>query len=167
MDRFGQNPSYFRTQQPSSISRYDLDKNAKTLRSLLHGKERTKMRKDISAATAAREQLRETGKLKAVIKSILHEENDYYDMGFMHLPDGTKTTDPAAIHQHMTQAMANHFSTPAHLQALPTQQPAFDWPRFQSDRAFFDSTLDSHETTSYIEPQIRNFIWAGLSSPRT
>jgi len=79
------------------------------------------MRHDISLATQHREHLREKGKVRKVIQSTLHLEDQFYDMSTL-VVDNATITDPEVIHQHLTHALQEHFAIPPSIQDLPIEQ---------------------------------------------
>jgi len=166
-ERFHEGPTYYRTVHPSSLSLAKLHRHISILRNDIHGKQRTRLRQNISDHIARREDLRTQGKLRQVIQSILQRQEPYYDMTTLRTGPDSLTTDPHTIHTALTSAFTAHFATPTHITDLPTQDPQFDWPRFFSDLTYFHTVLDSHPHTQPIPEPVRHHLWQGMRPPPT
>jgi hypothetical protein len=105
MDAYGRGPNYYRTALPNPSTIQLLLEDIDRLRSKMHGKERQLMRRQISKAIDARETLLAQGKLQRVINSVLQNDEPYYDMSTLTLPDGNPHHRP---HSHPYNPYPHH-----------------------------------------------------------
>ena len=79
-----------------------LEDDMEILRSRMHGRQRTDLRKQINRAVAVREASREAGKIGRVIKSVLGNQTPPYSMTYIRAPDGRVLSDEEEIHNMVT-----------------------------------------------------------------
>ena len=117
----------------------------------LHGRFRMDLRRQISAATNAREALREQGKLKKVIASILHKDTDLYALHSLQTEHGI-LTDAQTLHNLVTAHFLEWYRTPC---ASP------NWPDLLTDRIAFHALADSKS----IPPHLTQSLWDAFTFP--
>ena len=105
----------------------------KNVKRHLHGRFRLDLRRQISATTCAREALREQGKLKKVLTSILHKDTELYALHSLQVEQGVLTVAPS-IYNLVTEHFTDWYRSPG---------PPPDWPVLLSDRAAFQALADS------------------------
>ena len=108
--------------------------------SRLHVRFRPELRRQISAATCAREALREQGKLKRVIASILQKDTDLYALHSLQLEQGIPTDAPA-IHNMVKEQFKEWYRAPG---------PSPDWPSLLTDRLAFQALADSKGIPTHL-----------------
>ena len=162
MDITGTGPNQLKTMPRHKLTCDFLNQEIKLVMSLIHGKQRKIIRKAISAAVRKREESLEDGKLGNIITSMLDREQNFFQSDILQLDDGTLTTDQLLIHNTITDALQNIFTTPTHHKNTPTQHPGFDSERFLTDETFFTETILANPSTRNIPPRIQNTLWKAL-----
>ena len=148
----GFSPSHWRLSTLDEIRRPGFCRNLiQKVKHRLHGRFRLDLRRQISAATCAREALREQGKLKKVIASILHKDTDLYALHSLQVEQGI-LTDAPSIHNLVTE----HFTDWYH-----SHGPSPDWPALLSDRTAFQALADA----KLIPTHLTATLWDALSQP--
>ena len=152
LDCSGFPPSFWRSASLDDISRpgFCVDIIRK-LKHRLHGRFRTDLRRQISAATRARETLREQGKLKRVIASILQKDTELYGLHSLQLDQGI-LTDAPTIHNLVTDHFTAWYKAPG---------PSVDWPHLLHDHAAFQA----HATSKHIPPHLTQLLWDAFTFP--
>ena len=148
----GAPPTYWRTASLLAIRRPGFcEVLIQKVKKRLHGRFRLELRRQISAATCAREALREQGKLKRVIASILQKDTDLYALHSLQLEDGI-LTDAPAIHNMVTEHFTEWYRAPG---------PPTDWPSLLTDRPTFQALADSKGIPSHLTQS----LWEAFTSP--
>eukprot|EP01034_Spumella_vulgaris_P036599 gene36599-45138_t len=159
-------PQHLRTLSPEYLTVTTIDAQIDELKHRLHGITRTALRQQINENTKAREELREQGKLRRVIKSILGQHDLHNDLSTLRTPHPTDpdnhtiTTDPEQIHNHLTTAHGKIFNTPPHHSNSPLQHPDVDWHRALTDQTYFNSVNSHHN----IPQHLLDLIWKGMQA---
>ena len=152
MDCTGYPPSYWRTASLREISRPGFCANLiRKVKHWLHGRFREDLRRQISEATRARETLREQGKLKKVIASILQKDTELYALHSIQQDQGI-LTDAPTIHNLVTEHFTDWYRAPG---------PSADWPSLLTDREAFQSRADS----KLIPPHLTQLLWEAFTFP--
>ena len=148
----GAPPAYWRTATLPAVCRPGFcDGLIQKVKKRLHGRFRLELHRQISAATRAREALREQGKLKRVIASILQKDTDLYALHSLQLEEGI-LTDAPAIHNIVTEHFTKWYSAPG----LPT-----DWPSLLTARPTFQALAESKSIPSHLTQS----LWEAFTSP--
>ena len=145
-------PSYWRTALFDTVRRPGF--GASLLRKVkhrLHGRFRVDLRRQISEATRQRESLREQGKLKRVIASILQKDTELYALHSLQVEQGL-LTDAPTIHNLVTDHFTDWYRSPS---------PPVDWPSLLQDRAAFQALADSKA----IPAHLTHHLWNAFSLP--
>eukprot|EP01032_Pedospumella_encystans_P017983 gene17983-20484_t len=159
-------PQHLRTLSPEYLTVTTIDAQIDELKHRLHGITRTALRQQINEHTKTREELREQGKLRRVIKSILGQHDLHNDLTTLRTPHPTNpdnhtiTTDPEQIHNHLTTAHGKIFNTPPHHSNSPLQHPNVDWHRALTDQTYFNSVNSHHN----IPQHLLDLIWKGMQA---
>ena len=152
LDCSGYSPSYWRCATLTEIRRpgfcADLIRKVKRR---LHGRFRSDLRRQISEATRARETLREQGKLKRVIASILQKDTELYALHSLQLDQGM-LTDAPTLHNIVTEHFTTWYQAPG---------PTTDWPQLLRDPAAFHE----HAATKHIPKHLSQKLWEAFTAP--
>ena len=152
LDCSGYSPSFWRCATLAEIRRpgfcADLIRKVKRR---LHGRFRTDLRRQISAATRARETLREQGKLKRVIASILQKDTELYALHSLQLDQGM-LTDAPTLHNMVTEHFTAWYQAPG---------PTTDWPQLLRDQAAFHE----HAAAKHIPQDLSHQLWQAFTAP--
>ena len=152
LDCSGFPPSFWRSASLEDIRRPGFCEGLiRKLKHRLHGRFRTDLRRQISEATRARETLREQGKLKRVIASILQKDTELYGLHSIQLDQGT-LTDAPTIHNLVTKHFTAWYKAPG---------PTVDWPHLLQDHAAFQA----HATSKHIPPHLTQLLWDAFTFP--
>ena len=152
LDYSGFPPSFWRTTTLRDISRPGFCANLiRKVKHRLHGRFRTELRRQISAASRARESLREQGKLKRVIASILQKDTELYGLHTLQLEQGM-LTDAPTIHNMVTEHFHEWYKAPG---------PPIDWPSLLRDHSAFLA----HATSKLIPPHLSQLLWDAFTQP--
>eukprot|EP01041_Mallomonas_annulata_P042115 gene42115-biopygen5005 len=120
------------------------------LKQRLHGAERTALRIQINVRTKLREEARQAGQIKHVIKSILGQHDPHNDLSTLKIvtPNNNHThtilTDPRDIYNHLNTEHQTIFDIPPHHTPSPLQQSDVDWQRALTDRHYFNQINAHH-----------------------
>ena len=109
------------------------------------------LRRQISEATRHRESLREQGKLKRVIASILQKDTELYALHSLQVEQGL-LTDAHTIHNLVTEHFFEWYRAPT--------QPT-DWPSLLQDRAAFQALADSKAIPTHLS----HHLWEAFTFP--
>ena len=145
-------PTHWRTTSLAAIRRPGFcDDLIRKVKCKLHGRFRLDLRRQISAATQAREALREQGKLKKVIASILHRDTDLYALHSLQSDQGI-LTDAPSIHNLVTNHFEEWYRAPG---------PPPDWPSLLTDRVAFQELAAAKN----IPPHLTPLLWDAFTFP--
>ena len=138
-------PAHWRTTSLASIRRPGFcDELISKVKRKLHGRFRLEVRRQISSATQAREALREQGKLKKVIASILHRDTDLYALHSLQSDQGM-LTDAPTIHNLVTAHFEEWYRAPG---------PPSDWPSLLTDQAAFQELAAAKNIPQHLIPSL-------------
>ena len=145
-------PSYWRTALFATIRRPGFGVTLiRNVKHRLHGRFRLDLRRQISVATQDRESLREQGKLKRVIASILQKDSELYALHSLQVEQGL-LTDAPTIHNMVTEHFTAWYRSPS---------PPVDWPSFLQDRTAFQAHADSKA----IPAHLTHLLWEAFTLP--
>ncbi|OXE35754.1 MAG: hypothetical protein CGW95_11955, partial [Phenylobacterium zucineum] len=152
MDVTGYGPSFWRTCTLEDISHPSFCPSiAQSLLKRLHGRNRADLRSKISEATAARERSRILGRTGRVIRSIMREEVDMYNLDYLHLDDGGSLTDHRALHNLITTHFTQWYRGPT--------TPHTNWQTvMQSKAAFVTECINK-----FIPMELTDLLWEALT----
>ena len=145
-------PAHWRTTSLATIRRPGFCEDMiHKIKRKLHGRFRLDLRRKISAATQAREALREQGKLKKVIASILQRDTDLYALHSLQSDQGM-LTDAPTIHNLVTAHFEEWYRAPG---------PPSDWPSLLTDRAAFQTLAAAKNIPQHLIPP----LWEAFTYP--
>ena len=152
LDCTGYPPSFWRTTTLLEIRRPGFcEQLIRQVKYWLHGRFRAELRRLISEATRSREALREQGKLKRVIASILQKDTELYALHSLQQEQGI-LTDAPSIQNLVTEHFTAWYRAPG---------PAPDWPLLLTDREAFQAHADSKA----IPPHLTQHLWEAFTLP--
>ena len=148
----GAPPAFWRTATLPTVSKPGFCASLiQKVKRRLHGRFRLELRRQISASTCAREALREQGKLKRVIASILQKDTDLYALHSLQVEQGI-LTDAPAIHNMVTEHFTEWYRAPG---------PPPDWPSLLTNRPAFQALADSKG----IPGHLTHCLWEAFTAP--
>ena len=122
----------------------DIDADIQTLKSKMHGQLRTDLRSSINYHCARRETMRELGKTRVVLKSVLgrigsRKHQDQLFLGAVKESSTRVDVTPLEVHEALTRHFQNWYAMPEHYQE--DQLHNGDWESvIQSFPAFYSAT---------------------------
>ena len=121
----------------------DCDNTILTLRRLMHGRHRTDLRRSINQRVAKREHLRETGKMRQVLSSLLgviggRKYQTSVNLDVIRNPAGEIACSPAAVHDMITSHFKDWYASPATPDLLHTNP---DWKAYLADLPSFQASV--------------------------
>ena len=145
-------PAFWRTTSLEVISRPGFCATIlRNVKHRLHGRFRLDHRRKISEASRQRESLREQGKLKKVISSILQKDTELYALNSLQVEQGL-LTDAPTIHNLVTEHFTEWYRAPSN---------TADWPSLLQDRAAFQTLADSKSIPIHLTQR----LWEAFTLP--
>ena len=152
MDCSGMGPSGWRTTTLLAIQHpHRCAALITKLKRMLHGRQRTLLRKQISHHTAHLETLRVTGRIGRVIKSTLQEDVEVFTLESLPVPGEGILTDHRTIHKMVTAHFTQWYKGP--------EGPEVPWATLSQDRTSF---LD-HTSSRGIPTDLGHLLWQALT----
>ena len=123
----------------------ECDNTVQYLRGRMHGRQRTDLRRDINSKVAFREKMRQEGKLKVVLKSILGPTGGRKYVTTLNLEvikdrTGRIACSPAAVHRMVTEHFIKWYAAPRSLQ--PDLHTTYDWRSLMTNPTAFNTAVD-------------------------
>ena len=152
LDCTGMGPSGWRTATLREISHpLFCEELIRKLRRMLQGRQRSLLRREISAHTARLEALRAAGKIGKVIKSVLQEDTELYTLETLTVAGQDTLTDHRTIHNVVTAHFQQWYQGP------PGPPPS--WAALLRDRPRY---LE-HARSKHIPEDLAALLWRALT----
>jgi hypothetical protein len=165
-DLLGEKDPMFWNTLPAACIKNACEDEILRLKSLMHGKERTALRKRINRQTNSNEILRSKGKIGKLIKKMMGTVPPTYPMDTLRIveEEGKPSyviTDENNIHRKVTEHFVDwHARKPEHSRGF--NKVGIDWIRMIEDKTYFMSEYEG----SGVPHHLLETIHAALNSPK-
>jgi hypothetical protein len=138
-----------------------IDSQITAVKSLLHARQRSDMRLQISHHVAVREKARRQRQYGKVIQSILGTYKTRFNFDSLSLPDDTVEADPIAVHNRICSHFQSWFEGPTEYRTGINYPASSLWTTLLHDREAFIS----HGHSLHIPLPLIEKLWKGLQRP--